>query len=341
MLTIGQDSSQPIEIDAGNEVQAVTFSANGEYIVSGDRKKVQVWRVDDHKQLAEIETGFVNCVAVSNDGRWIAAGTLSGDVFVWDAATFRLAIKHSEDEYIHGVDFSPDSRRVVSATYKKAIIWDLATRKQVQTLRHEDYVIAAKYSPRGDRIAIATDRSVQVWDSKNGRLLVNIEEQVTPWRNTGLLWFNDHLLVVSDDEIKQLDAHTGSIVSESPVSNSNYHSCIALPKHKAFIAYSIDDTITFLDTLTHSLLDFIQHPQDIRSITFSPDDHFIAIGGKDGKITIESVSHTIVSVLSRWIRSDQLCPSLRIGFHPMVSSTSNFSRTGHPYRWYSARLMET
>ena len=302
MLTIGQESSQPIEIDTCSEVRAVTFSANGEYIVSGDNKNVQVWRVDDWKQLAKIETGMVNCVAVSNDGKWIAAGTQLHGVFVYDAATFRLAIKHSECVYIHGVNFSPDSMRLVSATKEKAIVWDLATRNQVQTFRHKHYVIAAKYSPQGDRIATATrDGSVRVWDGNDGRLLVDINVKVTPGYNTGLLWFHDHLLVVSDHEIKEFDAYTGSTVSESPVRNSNYLSCIALPKHRAFIACSIDDTVTFWNTSTHSQLALIQHPQEIHSITFSADDHFISISGEDGKITIKSVSRIIVSVLSRWI----------------------------------------
>ena len=303
MLTIGQENFQTIEIDAGSEVQAVTFSANGEYIVSGDETNVQVWRVDDQKQLAKIETGTVNCVAVSNDGQWIAAGTQLHGVFIWDAATFKLAIKLSDDRYILDINFSPDSTRLVSATQEKAVVWDLATCKQVQILHHEDYVRAAKYSPQGDRIATATRYGlVRVWDGDDGQLLININVKVTPGRNTGLLWSSDHLLVVSDDRIKEFDAYTASTVSESPVPNSNYYSCIALPNYRAFIAYSTDHTISFWDTSTHPQLALIQHPQDIRSIAFSPDDHFIAIGGKDGKIIIQSVSRIIVSVLSCWIR---------------------------------------
>ena len=303
MLTIRQESSQPIEIDAGSEVRAVTFSANGEYFVSGD-KKIQMWRVDDWKELATIETEIVNCVAVSNDGNWIAAGTLWGDVIVWDAITFRLAFKHSKDGHINSVDFSPDSTRLVSAGHKKAIVWDVVTCKQIQILRHGDYVtvVAAKYSPQGDRIATATGRSVQVWDSQNGRLLVDIKVEVIPRYNTGLLWFDDHLLVVSDDEIKEFDAYTGSTVSKSPVPTSDYYSCIALPKHRAFIACSTHRSLTLWDTSTHSQLALIQQPQDIRSIALSPDDHFIAIGGKDGKISINIVSRIFVSVLSCWIR---------------------------------------
>ena len=314
MLTMGQESSQPIEIDAGR-VRAITFSANGEYIVSGDNEKVQVWRVDDWKQLATTETGMVNCVAVSNDGKWIAAGTYANGVFVWDAATFILAIKFSQHWYIDGVDFSPDSMRLVSATYKEAVVWDLATGKQAQTLCHEDYVITAKHSPQGDRIATAArDGSVRVWDGNDGRLLVSIDVNVTPRYNNGLLWFNDHLLVVSDDKIKEFDAYTGSTVLESPVPQSVYRSCIALPKHRAFIAYSTDHTITFWDMSTHSQLALIQHPQDICTITISPDDHFIAVGGKDGKITIKSI---IVSVLSRRIK--HIRATLRVFLHRIPS----------------------
>ena len=318
MLTIGQESSQPVEIDAGSKVWAVTFSANGEYIVSGDNENIRVWRVDDWKQLATIETGTVNCVAVSNDGKWIAAGTQLHGVFVWDAVTFRLAIRHSEYQSVHGVNFSPDSMRLVSAAYKKAIVWDMVTRKQVQILEHQNYVIAAKHSPQGDRIATATaDGSVQVWDGNDGRLLVDIKLKLTPQYNTGLLWFNDHLFVVSDDKIKEFDAYTRSPVSESPVPNSNYYSCIALPEHRAFIAYSKNRSLTLWDTSTHSQLALIQHPQDIRSIAFSPDDHFIAIGGEDGKITIQSVSRINVSVLSRWIR--HIRETLRVFPHRIPS----------------------
>ena len=86
MLTVGQDGSPLIEINGGNGVRAVTFSANGEYIVSGGRG-VRVWRVEDGKQMATMEAKNVAGLAVSKDGRWIAAGTGWGDVFAWDAKT--------------------------------------------------------------------------------------------------------------------------------------------------------------------------------------------------------------------------------------------------------------
>ena len=290
-----------------------------------------MWRVEDGKQVAALGADDVRCLAVSKDGRWIAAGTGLGDVFVWDA-TFKRVFSHREDdEIILGFDFSPDSTRLVSASWNgTATIWDIATRKRVQTFDHRDWVSATKYSPQGDRIATATPNSVRVWDSNDGRLLVDIPAKLTPWLNTGLLWLNNHLFVISDSEIKQFEASTGSAVSEWPVPHSNYCSCIALPKHGEFMAYSTRRTVTFWATATHTQFSLIQHPRDILSIAVSPDDRFLAIGGEDGNITISSLSHITVSVLSRWIvvhMNSCLAPIRRIQFLCQVYTAHSGNQT--------------
>jgi WD40 repeat protein len=283
---------------------AVTFSANGEYLLSGDKERIRVWRAElVYKQLPTTTLeAAVNCLAVSKDGRLIAAGTLWGDVLVWDAETHEQVFARREDsQVITGVDFSPDSTRLVSASDSlTASIWDIATRERVLTLRHEHWVIrAVKYSPLGYRVATATPDAVRVWDSNGGRLLMDIKVTVTPLFNTGLLWFKNHLFVISRNKIKQFEAHKGSAVSEWPVPESDKYSCIALPKHEEFIAYSAKRTVTFWDTSTHTQLSHIQYPHNISSIAFFPDDRSIAIGDA-GKVTINSLSRITVSSLSRW-----------------------------------------
>ena len=300
MLTVGQEGSPHIEVNVGSDVRAMAFAANGEYLVSGGRGAVRVWGVEDGKQMATMPVEHVRCLAVSKDGRWIAAGTFYGEVIVWDAKTYKKAFNTEDDHSINGVDFSPDSTRLVAASHnKKAIIWDIATRKRAQTLDHRNIVTAVKYSPQDNRIATATLISVQVWDGNTGRLLVDISVKVTPWYNTGLLWFNDSLFVISDSKIKQIEASTGSTVSEWPDPDGS--SCIALPKFGGFIAYSTQRTITFWSTATHTQFGLIHHPRDIRSIAVSRDDRFLAIGGREGKITINSLSRITVSFISRWI----------------------------------------
>ncbi|KAF8554678.1 WD40 repeat-like protein [Imleria badia] len=235
--------------------------------------------------------------AVSKDGRWIAAGTQGGDVFVCDATTYERAFM-LEVRDITSLNFSPDSTRLVTGSVlmgnDTAIVWDLALRKRVLTLRHDDTeipaVLAAKYSPQGDRIATSTSKSVRVWDSKDGRLLMDIKVDATRRYHDGsLIWFNNHLFVASYRTIKEFDASTGSVVWESPVSDSYDIEWITLSRYGEFIAASTRRTTTFWDTSTHTQLPFIQHPQDIRSIALSPNDRLFAIGGRSGRITIKSL----------------------------------------------------
>ena len=293
----GQEHSSLIEIDANSETRAVTFTANGEYLVSGGTDGVRVWRVKDGEKTATMEAPYVRCVCVSKDGRWIAAGTFK-DVVVWDATTYEPVFTH-EETYMNAVDFSPDSTRLVTGSLNStASIWDIPARQRVLgPLRHRDVVIAARYSPNGTRIATATPNSVRVWDGGGGGSPIDIPVKIPPWYNTALLWSNHHLFVVSDSRIKQFDSSTGTEISDWPVPDSNDSSCIALPQHGEFIAYATDYAVTVWDTSTHAQLGRIQHPERIRSIALSPDNRFLAIGGEGGKITIKRLDRINASIM--------------------------------------------
>ena len=256
----------------------------------------------------------VRCLAVSKDGRWIAVGTRASKLLTWtlDSTTYKQAFAHKERFWgIHGVDFSPDSRRLVSASQSgTATVWDLPTGKQVQTLQHKQQRIldhtdgvglnAAKYSPSGDRIATASCDLIRIWDSNDGSCSLVVIESVgaTPHYNTGLVWFDNHLLVISNNTIKRIEASTGSIISEWTVPCNEYLSCIALPHHGQFVAYTTNDVVTFWDVSTHSQLAFtIQRPEKICSVALSPDDQVFATGGESGKITIDSLSPITVGIM--------------------------------------------
>ena len=298
MLTAGQGHSLPIKINASRDLRAVTFSANGEHLLSGGRdQNVQVWRVQDGRRVATIQAVDVLCLAVSKNGKWIAGGTLQGYVFVWDAETYDTVQEHNIDVVV-AVDFSPDSTQLVSGSRNgTAIIWEVASGEKTRTLKDKPGLYVAKFSSDGNRIATATHRSVQVWNSKDGRLIVDIPVMVTSSYNDGLRWFNNHIFVVSGSTVKQVDASTGSTVYEWPVLNSDFNSesCIAIPRHGKFIAYSTSRSVTFWDTSTHLQIGLVKHAEDIRSIALSPDNRSLAVGGCYGTIITESLSHFIVS----------------------------------------------
>ena len=269
----------------------LTFTANGEYLVSGGDEGVRVWRVKDGDRVATMKVkDSVGSIAVSKDGRFIAAESLR-DVWVWDATTYeQIFAGHNESHsFIHDVDFSPDSSHLVSADGGEhtATIWEIAARRKVRTLDHGQCVYAAKYSPQGGRIATASDESIRVWDSDDGRLLVNVKVGLSPW--CGLLWFNNHLFAkTKDSKIGRINASTGSTVSEWSVPH-DYDSRIALPQHGQFLAYSTKDNITFWDTSTRTQLGLISRSTSDCSIAFSPSGQHLALV-RQRKIIIKDVS---------------------------------------------------
>ena len=69
---------------------------------------------------------------------------------------------------MHSVSFSPDGKRIVSASWDKTIrIWDAQTGHQIgQPLEgHIDYVQSASFSPDGKRIVSASwDHTIRIWE---------------------------------------------------------------------------------------------------------------------------------------------------------------------------------
>jgi WD40 repeat protein len=74
---------------------------------------------------------------------------------------------------VNGVDWSPDGRRIASASGDATVkLWDTFTGQEILTLRgHTDEVHAVAFSPDGHRIASASaDNTVRIWDATPTRL---------------------------------------------------------------------------------------------------------------------------------------------------------------------------
>lgn len=309
VLTVGQERAPLTEISTGSQIRAVAFTANGEYLVSGDKEAVRAWRVADNQQVGTMKARDVRSVAVSKNGGWIAAGKSWGETTVWEwdsRQTFKEVFTHDDHGHtVTSVDFSPDSTRLVAGSGSRAAsIWDIATRKVVVgPLEHPYWVIAAKFSPQGDRVATATflRDSVRVYDSRNGSLLADIQAKVTPYYNTGLLWSNEYIFIVSNNTVKQVNASTASVVSDWSVPPDSNYACIVSSKYG--IMYSASCTVMLCDSSTRTTHPLIQLGQDVHSIALSPDNRLLAIGGGDGKIVFIDIPRSAVSIMYYWTGS--------------------------------------
>ncbi len=133
-------------------------------------------------ELAETDD-VILCLAVSADGKKLAAGGCDRLVRVWDlghgvsAARLEQTVENHAD-WVFAVVFTPDGKRLLTASRDKtAKVWDLAARESVMTFPdHQNAVYGVTIRPDGKTAASGgEDNQVRIWtvgaDGKQVRTL--------------------------------------------------------------------------------------------------------------------------------------------------------------------------
>jgi WD40 repeat protein/serine/threonine protein kinase len=167
------------EQPGGMEFQAVAFSPDGGYLVTGNRDgAVQVWDARNGQPVGTLGTHDreVRGLVFSKGSSHLASAGGDGKVKVWAWGPTRLRhLQMPEFEcqaripgaYLN-VAFSPDGRCLVTGGEGSTVkIWDGKTGRELETLRgHTGDVCAVAFSSDGRWLATAgEDTTVRIWDA--------------------------------------------------------------------------------------------------------------------------------------------------------------------------------
>jgi general transcriptional corepressor TUP1 len=149
---------------------------------SGDNNRILAMG-DDHAG-GGAEQGIFS-VALSSDGRFVAAGSLDGAVRVWDISLplanssqlKPLQILRGHGDGVYSVAFTPDGMGLVSGSLDRTLKhWDLRPLLQrkpggavctMDFAGHKDYVLSVAVAADGRWVVSGSkDRGVQFWDAR-------------------------------------------------------------------------------------------------------------------------------------------------------------------------------
>jgi WD40 repeat protein len=170
----GQVLRQLDDITSG--LFGLAFTADGGTLAVSEGKVVKLWDLatGTAKRTLDAGAGAVSLIAISADGRRLAAVGGFGSVQVWDADTGRPLWEQTVTAGNRAPVFSPDGRRLaVSGGDGHVRVFDTATGHELARL--EDHAGAAPvivFSPDGQRLVTGgVERQVRVWEVAGARPL--------------------------------------------------------------------------------------------------------------------------------------------------------------------------
>ncbi len=148
------------------QVRDAVFAAGGQVMVvvgpTGNDHEILFYdlvHADRAPRRVPVKASF-SMLAVSPDGGLVASSNNAGQVHLWDPATGELIeTLHGHLNAVFGIAFSPDGRRLISASGGRETVklWDVGTRQELLTLAGSGSLLnAATWSADGDVILAGT-----------------------------------------------------------------------------------------------------------------------------------------------------------------------------------------
>jgi WD40 repeat protein len=174
---------------------AVALDSTHFYSASLDQT-IKDWKLASEAPTKNLgHPNMVDSVAFNSTGALLATACHDGNLRIWDVAKSQAIraipahIAMNKPEPIYSVNWSPDDKQVLSASFDHTMkLWDAGDGKLIREFKgykekdfekgHRDQVFCASFSPDGKFIASAgSDRTIKLWNVADGTV---VREFVNP-----------------------------------------------------------------------------------------------------------------------------------------------------------------
>ena len=286
-------SGQEIDPPANRTpVSVLAVSADGSRVAAGSEGHVLLWDAAGkplHTFRLDMPAG-VNCVALSPDGRLVAAGFHDGQVTLWNGDGKKLWQQRSHTDKVATLAFIDDGQTIVSAGADRQVVW-----RETATGQRQRQVTARAGGVNGDTLLAPNGQSpspqpLSPAAGERGRgegvskvpPFSYVEAKSNPFEGT-LALAGGRLLAVCDKEtdLWDLTSSQRQRVLHIPDINRGGHASPVLSADGKLLALPQHDHIRLLDATTGKELRSLAGLSDIRTVALSSDGRLLAASGYD------------------------------------------------------------
>jgi len=310
---IAQETPKHIlKLDTGGHmalINDIAFTPDGKQLVSASNDKtIRVWDLETGEtvrtirgEIAPGNPGKIFAMALSPDGRWLAAGGWSETthpIRLYDFQSGELvALLTGHDNVVSDLAFSPDGTHLISGSMDTtAIIWDtgslsgagVARRAVKHRLRgHRRDIYAVGFTPDGERAVTGSlDNDLRLWRVGDGEQLALMEGHQADVDNVAIA--PDGTIASGDlsGEIRLWDGRTGGFlrvlarqltrISSLSFGRKGLKLLSGAGTRRSGIDCHVYDTFS-----GGELVRYTGHDNIVLATAISPDGRWAATAGKD------------------------------------------------------------
>jgi len=260
-------------------------SLNMQYTPTGDAVLSSLTTLPAPPRLLKGHVGDTYDIAISPDGKYVAAGGVDQRVYLWDFATGQTVhVFYGHNAEVTGVDYSPDGKYIATGSYDHtARLWDVATGQTVQVFTGQnDHIECVTFSPDGKYILTTGPGEARVWDVATGKTVhVISDDPKYVFYRARYSPDGKYFAIAIQETVRLYDAATGEQVRV--FNHPDVADAVAFsPDGKTIATASADKKARLWDLATGQIIrELVGHQADFNDIRFSPDGRFLVTANVD------------------------------------------------------------
>jgi WD40 repeat protein/serine/threonine protein kinase len=274
----------------------IAFTPDGKLLASGGGSgPIEFWDIPTGYKRASLPGPGGNRVAISPDGRTLAASK-DTTVRLWDMATQQeTAVLPGHKANVNGLAFSPDGKMLVSCGHDATIkLWDLATHRELKTLQGQSSYWSVAFTPDGKTLITAgMDSLIRLWDTATWHPLSTLRGHTSATFGVAVSPDGRTLASGSDDGTVKLWDLAAKPDPEVLPGHEAWTSCVAFSPDGRLLASGgwFDNTVKLWDLATgRQLAALLGHQDSVRSVQFTADGKTLVSGSADKTVRLWDVA---------------------------------------------------